>query len=56
MTQWWMGALVVLLAATLGYYIRFIIGRYAAKTAEHEARRLLDDAKRETASMRQQAS
>jgi len=55
MTQWWMGALVVLLAATLGYYIRFIIGRYAVKAAEHEARRLLEDTKREANSIRQQA-
>jgi ribonuclease Y len=55
MTQWWMGALVVLLAATLGYYIRFIIGRYAAKTSEQRAQRLLEDAKRDADSTRQQA-
>jgi membrane protein DedA with SNARE-associated domain len=53
MTQWWMGALVVLLAATLGYYIRFIIGRYAAKTSEQRAQRLLEDAKRDADSTRQ---
>jgi len=55
MTQWWIGALVVLLAATLGYYVRFIIGRYAAKTAEQKAQRLLEDAKRDADSVRQQA-
>lgn len=55
MTQWWMGALVVLLAATLGYYLRYIIGRYAAKALEHEARRLLEDTKRESEAIRQQA-
>ena len=55
MTQWWMGALVVILAATLGYYVRFIIGRYAAKTAEQKAQRLLEDAKRDADSVRQQA-
>lgn len=55
MTEWWMGALVVLLAATLGYYLRFIVGRYAAKSAEHEAQRLLEDAKRDADSVRQQA-
>ena len=54
MTQWWMGALVVILAATLGYYVRFIIGRYAAKTAEQKAQRLLEDAKRDADSIRQQ--
>ncbi len=54
MTQWWIGALVVLLAATLGYYVRFIIGRYAAKTAEQKAQRLLEDAKRDADSIRQQ--
>ena len=55
MTQWWMGALVVLLAATLGYYLRFIIGRYAAKSLEHEAKRRLEDAKRDADAVRQQA-
>lgn len=55
MTEWWMGALVVLLAATLGYYIRFIIGRYAARSLEHDARRLMEDAKRDAGSIRQQS-
>ena len=31
MTQWWIGAFVVMLAAALGYYIRLIIGRYEKK-------------------------
>ena len=34
MAQWWTGALVVMLAGALGYYIRLIIGRYAAKSCE----------------------
>ena len=55
MTQWWMGALVVLLAATLGYYIRYIIGRYAAKAAEQRAQRFLEDARRDGEAIRQQA-
>lgn len=55
MTEWWMGALVVLLAATLGYYLRFIIGRYTAKAAEHEAKHLLENARRDADSIRQQA-
>ncbi|MFA7158505.1 MAG: ribonuclease Y [Kiritimatiellia bacterium] len=55
MTQWWMGALVVLLAATLGYYIRYIIGRYAAKAAEQRAQRFLEDARRDGDAIRQQA-
>jgi len=54
-TEWYMGALVVLLAATLGYYLRFIIGRYAAKSIEHEAKRLLEDSKREADSIGRQA-
>ena len=55
MAQWWMGALVVLLAAMLGYYLRHKIGRYASKSAEQEAKRLLEDTKRDTDSIRQQA-
>ncbi|MDO9542125.1 MAG: Rnase Y domain-containing protein, partial [Kiritimatiellia bacterium] len=55
MTEWWMGALVVLLAATLGYYLRFIVGRYVAKSAEQEAKHLLENAKRDADSVRQQA-
>lgn len=55
MTEWWMGALVVLLAATLGYYLRFIVGRYAAKSLEHEAKRLFEYAKRDADTIRQQA-
>ena len=55
MIDWWMGALVVLLAGTLGYYIRFIIGRYAVKSLEHQAKRLIEEARRDSDVVRQQA-
>jgi ribonuclease Y len=55
MTEWWMGAFVVLFAGMAGYYLRFIFGRYAIKSLEHEAKRMLEDAKRSADSIRQQA-
>ncbi len=56
MTQWWTGALVVMLAGTLGYYIRLIIGRYAAKSCEHEVKRLQAEAGREADNIRKEAA
>ena len=55
MTQWWIGAFVVMLAAALGYYIRLIIGRYAVKSSEQDSSRMLSDARREAESIRQGA-
>ena len=55
MTQWWIGAFVVMLAAALGYYIRLIIGRYAIKSSEQDSSRMLSDARREAESIRQGA-
>jgi len=55
MTQWWIGAFVVMLAAALGYYIRLIIGRYAIKSSEQDSSRMLGDARREAESIRQGA-
>ena len=55
MTQWWIGAFVVMLAAALGYYIRLIIGRYVAKSSEQDSSRMLSDARREAESIRQGA-
>jgi len=55
MIDWWMGALVILLAGTLGYYIRFIIGRYAVKSLEHQAKRLVEEARHSAEVVRQQA-
>jgi len=55
MTQWWMGAIVVLLAAGLGYYLRLLLGRYESKSGEQEAKRLLDDARREADTLRKDA-
>ena len=56
MLQWWTGALVVMLAAALGYYIRLIIGRYEVKSGEREVKYLLEDAKREAEGIRKEAS
>ena len=56
MTQWWIGAFVVMLAAALGYYIRLIIGRYAVKSSEQDSNRMLSDARKEAESIRQGAS
>ena len=55
MTQWWIGAFVVMLAAAFGYYIRLIIGRYAVKSSEQDSSRMLSDARREAESIRQGA-
>ncbi len=55
MTEWWMGAVVVILAATLGYYVRLIIGRYESRSSEREAERLLSDARAEAESIRRNA-
>lgn len=55
MLQWWTGALVVMLAAGLGYYIRLIIGRYEIKSGSLEAKRLLADARRESEALRKEA-
>ncbi len=55
MTQWWTGALVVMLAGTLGYYIRLIIGRYAAKSCERDVQRLQAEASREADNIRKEA-
>ncbi len=54
MLQWWIGALVVLLAAGLGYYLRLIIGRYAVKSGEQDARRLVEEARREADALRKE--
>ncbi len=56
MTQWWTGALVVMLAGTLGYYVRLIIGRYVAKSGEREAQRLQSEAGRDADSIRKEAA
>jgi ribonuclease Y len=55
MLQWWIGALVVLLAGGLGYYIRLIIGRYAVKSGEQDVKRLVEEARREAESVRKEA-
>jgi ribonuclease Y len=55
MLQWWIGAFVVLLAAGLGYYIRLIIGRYAVKSGEQDAKRLVAEARREAEALRKEA-
>ncbi|MBI2437498.1 MAG: ribonuclease Y, partial [Lentisphaerae bacterium] len=55
MTQWWIGAFVVMLGGVLGYYIRLIIGRYAVKSSEQDSSRMLSEARREAESIRQGA-
>lgn len=55
MMQWWTGAMVVLLAAALGYYIRLIIGRYEVRSGEREVQHQLDDARREADRIRKDA-
>ncbi|NLB60755.1 MAG: DUF3552 domain-containing protein, partial [Lentisphaerae bacterium] len=55
MLQWWIGALVVMLAAGLGYYIRLIIGRYEIKSGTQEVKRLLEEAQREADVTRKEA-
>ena len=56
MAQWWTGALVVMLAGALGYYIRLIIGRYAAKSCEREVQRMQSEASREADNIRKEAA
>ena len=56
MMQWWTGALVVMLAAGLGYYIRLIIGRYEVKSGEREVKHQLDDASKEADRIRGEAA
>ncbi len=56
MTQLWTGALVAMLAAILGYYVRLIIGRYVSRSAEGEAQRLQSDAKRDADAIRKEAA
>ncbi len=56
MTQWWTGALVVMLAGTLGYYIRLMIGRYAASSSERDLKRLQAEAGREADNIRKEAA
>ncbi len=56
MIQWWTGALVVMLAAALGYYVRLIIGRYEVKSGERDVRRLMDDARAEADRIGKEAS
>lgn len=55
MTQWWTGAIVVLLAGGLGYYVRLIIGRYAVQSDQQAAKRRLEDAQREAEAIRKEA-
>ncbi len=55
MTSWWIGAIVVLLAGGLGYYVRRLIGRYEATSSEREAERLVAEARREAEALRQSA-
>lgn len=55
MMQWWIGAFVVMLAAALGYYVRLIIGRYEVKSSERDSSRMLNDARKEAESIRQNA-
>ncbi|MCA1808014.1 MAG: ribonuclease Y [Kiritimatiellia bacterium] len=54
MMQWMTGALVVMLAAALGYYVRVIFGRYNATSGEREAQRLRDEARREADTIRRE--
>lgn len=56
MVQWWTGALVVMLAAALGYYVRLIIGRYEVKAGERDVKHLRDEARAEAERTRREAS
>lgn len=55
MREWWMGAFVVMLAATLGFYLRVIFGRYMLKSSEHESRQLMNNAQRDSEETRKEA-
>lgn len=55
MAQWWMGAIVVLLAGTLGYYIRHVIGKYYGSAAERDVELKLADAARKAENLLKEA-
>lgn len=55
MTVWFVGALVFLLAAGLGYYLRMLLGRYSVKSSERNVSIQIEDAKRNAAAIRKEA-
>lgn len=53
--EWYYVALLLLLAAGLGYYVRLLVGRYSVKSTERSASIQVEDARRSAEAIRKDA-
>lgn len=52
---WWLGLLLTLVAAGLGYFVRMMVGKYGVKSDERNASIILEDAKRAGEAIKKEA-